>query len=47
LVLAAISATLGVAISSLYALGEEIGWRGYLITRLVEAKIPAPLVTGS
>jgi membrane protease YdiL (CAAX protease family) len=46
LMLAAISATLGVAISSLYALGEEIGWRGYLITRLVEAKIPAPLVTG-
>lgn len=29
-------ATLGVALSMLSALGEEIGWRGYFITRLSE-----------
>ncbi|WP_165423760.1 CPBP family intramembrane glutamic endopeptidase [Ktedonosporobacter rubrisoli] len=24
--------------------GEEIGWRGFMLTRLVEAKVPAPLL---
>lgn len=27
-----------------YAAGEEIGWRGYMLTRLVDAKIPAPIL---
>jgi membrane protease YdiL (CAAX protease family) len=26
--------------------GEEIGWRGFMVTRLVDAGVPAPLVTG-
>jgi membrane protease YdiL (CAAX protease family) len=32
-----------VFIANIPSLGEELGWRGYLLTRLVEAKIPAPL----
>ncbi len=27
-----------------YAAGEEIGWRGYMLTRLVDSKIPAPIL---
>ena len=27
-----------------YTAGEEIGWRGYMLTRLVDAKIPAPIL---
>jgi uncharacterized protein len=46
LALAAINASLGVAFANLASLGEELGWRGYLTTRLVEAKLPAPLVLG-
>ena len=26
--------------------GEEIGWRGFMVTRLVDSGVPAPLVTG-
>ena len=26
--------------------GEEIGWRGFMVTRLVDAGVPAPLVMG-
>jgi membrane protease YdiL (CAAX protease family) len=37
--------TLGALSGSVWAAGEEIGWRGHLLPRLVEAKIPlaAPL----
>jgi len=27
-----------------YTAGEEIGWRGYMLTRLVDSKIPAPIL---
>lgn len=27
-----------------YVAGEEIGWRGYMLTRLVDAKIPVPIL---
>ncbi|MFC1611747.1 lysostaphin resistance A-like protein [Myxococcota bacterium] len=36
--------TVGFAIGCLFALGEEIGWRGFLVKRLVDAKIPMPFV---
>src|SRR5688500_2802887 len=34
-------------IASLLSFGEELGWRGYMTTRLVQAKVPAPLVVGA
>jgi membrane protease YdiL (CAAX protease family) len=27
------------------AAGEEIGWRGYMLTRLIDARVPAPILT--
>ena len=26
------------------AAGEEIGWRGYMLTRLIDAGVPAPVI---
>ena len=43
LVTAGVNATLGVLLASLLSLGEELGWRGYLVTRLVEGRVPFPL----
>ncbi|MEU7143584.1 type II CAAX endopeptidase family protein [Nocardia sp. NPDC046473] len=39
-----VGATLGTAVGLVFALGEELGWRGYLLTRLIEADIPRPLM---
>lgn len=36
--------TIGFAIGAFAAFGEELGWRGYMLTRLVEAELPAPLL---
>jgi uncharacterized protein len=38
--------TLGVAVSCLSAAGEEIGWRGYMLTRLIDARVPRPVLVG-
>ncbi len=39
--------TLGTLIGAVTAAGEEIGWRGYMLTRLVDARVPRPvLVSG-
>lgn len=35
--------TLGTLLGALFALGEELGWRGYLLTRLVAAGVPHPV----
>lgn len=32
--------TMGTALSALSAFGEEVGWRGYIVPRLVEGQIP-------
>jgi membrane protease YdiL (CAAX protease family) len=40
-------ATLGTLVSCLSAFGEELGWRGYMLTRLIAAGVPKPvLVSG-
>ena len=39
--------TLVSVLSLLSAAGEEIGWRGYLLTRLVEAEVPRPVLVSS
>ena len=45
--IAAIRLTIGVPIAAIAAAGEEIGWRGYMLTRLVAAGVPRPvLVSG-
>jgi membrane protease YdiL (CAAX protease family) len=41
------ASTVGTLVSSLSAAGEEIGWRGYMLTRLIAAGVPRPvLVSG-
>ena len=38
---------LGVMVSFVVSSGEEIGWRGYMLTRLIDAGVPRPvLVSG-
>ena len=47
LVMLAVAATIGTVVGILTAAGEEIGWRGYMLTRLIDAEIPRPvLVSG-
>jgi membrane protease YdiL (CAAX protease family) len=40
----ALAATIGTIISALSAAGEEIGWRGYMLTRLIDAGVPRPIL---
>src|SRR5829696_6734341 len=40
-------ATVNILPASFFAAGEEIGWRGYMLTRLIDAGVPRPvLVSG-
>lgn len=41
-----IGLVIGTTVGMLFALGEELGWRGYLLTRLVDAGIPQPILVG-
>ncbi|MHC1563028.1 CPBP family glutamic-type intramembrane protease [Actinomycetospora sp. C-140] len=36
--------TVGLVINMVWAAGEEIGWRGYMLTRLVDAGVPRPVL---
>jgi membrane protease YdiL (CAAX protease family) len=36
--------TVGPVLSMISAAGEEIGWRGYMLTRLIDAGIPRPVL---
>jgi membrane protease YdiL (CAAX protease family) len=44
LVLLALTATIGTIIGALSAAGEEIGWRGYMLMRLIDAGVPRPVL---
>ncbi|MBI2824367.1 MAG: CPBP family intramembrane metalloprotease [Planctomycetia bacterium] len=41
--LLAIRLSIGVVIAAIAAAGEEIGWRGYMLSRLIEAGVPCPI----
>lgn len=43
-VMLAVAATLGTIMGILTAVGEEIGWRGYMLTRLIDAELPHPIL---
>jgi uncharacterized protein len=38
------SLTLGLVINMVWATGEEIGWRGYMLTHLIDAGVPRPVL---
>jgi membrane protease YdiL (CAAX protease family) len=40
----AVAATVVTIYSALTAAGEEIGWRGYMLTRLIDAGVPRPIL---
>jgi uncharacterized protein len=44
LVLTVTNLLIGPVIGSLFAAGEEIGWRGYLLTRLIAGRLPRPVL---
>jgi uncharacterized protein len=39
-----LATTIGTVFSALTAAGEEIGWRGYMLTRLIDSGVPRPVL---
>jgi membrane protease YdiL (CAAX protease family) len=39
--------TLGLVMNVVWATGEEIGWRGFMLTRLIDAGVPRPVLVHS
>jgi uncharacterized protein len=44
LIMLALGATIGTILGVPFAAGEEIGWRGYMLTRLIDAGVPRPVL---
>lgn len=42
----AVSFAVGMFVGLVLASGEEIGWRGYMLTRLIDAGVPRPILAG-
>jgi membrane protease YdiL (CAAX protease family) len=47
LALLGICLSFGLVLSATSAAGEELGWRGYMTTRLIDAGVPRPVLVGS
>ena len=43
-ILVLVSSTIGSVLACVLAAGEEIGWRGFMLTRLIDAGVPKPIV---
>jgi membrane protease YdiL (CAAX protease family) len=43
-ILLLVSSTVGSVLSCVLAAGEEIGWRGFMLTRLIDAGLPKPIL---
>jgi membrane protease YdiL (CAAX protease family) len=43
-IMLAVSTFISVFPNSLFAAGQEIGWRGYMLTRLIDAGMPRPIL---
>jgi uncharacterized protein len=41
-----VSFFVGMVLGLVLASGEEIGWRGYMLTRLIDAGVPRPILAG-
>jgi membrane protease YdiL (CAAX protease family) len=44
---ALISVSLGLLAMAVLAIGEEVGWRGYMLKRLIDARQPRPVLTSA
>ena len=47
LAVAFIAVTVGLLAMAFLAIGEEVGWRGYMLKRLIDARVPRPMLASS
>jgi len=41
-----LNGSIGVVIGTVFAAGEELGWRGYMLVRMMDARLPRPVLLG-